>query len=457
MKSRFYFGLTGFLIFIACTRIEELRYGEMRGFMIHESGLTATTPGVTLLKSGELLVVFREGERGDSPDGIILMSMSKDRGKTWTYLDTIVSTPWDCRAPSIVQLSDGLIVVNFFQTRYDNQGRSLGTVGCFNIRSFDNGKTFTAPRMVPIPGYDWTATTDAIVELHDGSLLFPAYGVKEGGDSDALVVISLDGSETWGENHVIAEGSENGIQYEKPALVQFPDGRIFCLLETVGANDFLYRSVSEDGGLTWSPPEYSGIVGKAPDLHLTDENTLLCVYQDFWPRGVSLVRSYDWGRTWEKEVSLVGLESGEPSPCLVTLGDGLYASCYAIPNGGGRMAGDMMGIGGIFFMVRKPETPRGFSASSLERERVNLRWNPVEGANYYIVYRDTIQDFIPELGYPFSGNGIASPTSPRYTDVRVDSGQTYYYRISAVYGTGELIRGTGSVGEPTEVIGVDVR
>ena len=457
MRAFGMFALAGVFMFGACSRIDELRYGEVRQITIYESRVHAAFSGITRLKSGELLIVFREGNEPVSPDGKILMCLSKDGGRTWTPPDTIVSTSWDCRDPSVVQLRDGLIVVNFFQSMYNDQGELIGTVGCFTVRSFDNGKTFTAPRMVQIPGVDWAGTSDAILELSDGSLLLPAYGGKREEGSVALAVISRDGGETWKESYIIAEDSGNRIHYQEPAFVQLPDGRICCMLRTTGADGFLYQAVSEDGGKTWSSPKSSGVQGEAPDLHLTPDGTLLFAYRDFWPRGVSFVRSYDWGRTWEREAQLFSADDDCGCPNIVTLDDGFLAVHYAVFRRGGEKSDAKSGILGTLFSIRKPGTPKGFSASVRGENRVSLRWNSVEDAVYYVVYRDTVQDFDPQPGYPFEGNGIASPTSIQYTDVRVNPGKTYYYRVSAVAGMGELISGTGGESEPTEVVEVDIR
>ncbi len=457
MKSFWIFLLIGVFMFCVCSRIEELRTGEVRRMTIYESRAHAASPGVTRLKSGELLVVFREGKERVSPDGKILMVLSKDAGRAWTRPDTIVSTPWDCRDPSVVQLRDGRIVVNFFQSRVNDEGELLGVVGCFTVRSFDNGKTFTAPRMVQVPGVDWAATSDAVLELNDGSLLLPAYGGKKGESSGALAVISRDGGETWEERIVIAKDPENRIHYQEPSLTQLPDGRILCMVRTVGAENFLYQVVSGDGGKTWSSPTNSRIQGQAADLHVTVERTLLCAYRDFWPGGVSFVRSYDWGRTWEKETPLFGTDEDCGHPSIVARDEDFLTVYYAMLVGREDDLDAKSAILGTLFDVRQPETPRGFSASMQGKNRVSLRWNEVEDAVYYVVYRDTVRDFVSQPGYPFEGNGIANPTSPWYTDVRVRSGRTYYYRVSAVMGSGELLAGTGSESEPTEVVGVDIR
>jgi len=450
-------GLCVILIFGHCTQLDEFRYGEIRQISIYESNFHAAFPGAASMDSGELIVVFREGQDHVSPDGKILLCRSEDHGKNWSEPDTIVSTAWDCRDPSIVQLKDGLVLVNFFQSKYDDQGKIIGAVGCFTVRSFDNGKTFTAPRMVQIPDVDWSATSDGILELNDGSLILPVYGGREGETSSAIAVISRNGGETWKESVVIAKDTTGQIHFQKPALIKLPDGKILCVLRTAGADRFLYQTVSEDSGKTWSLHRSSGIQGQAANLTLTNHGTLLCAYRDFWPRGVSFVRSYDWGRTWEHEIQLSNADDDCAYPSIIPVGDRLMVVHYGVHIRRPKTAEMKSSIQGTIFNVHPPEAPRGFSVSVQGDEQINLRWNSVEGAVYYNIYRDTASDFVPVPGYPFKGNGIATPTFSRYTDVRVDSGRTYYYRVTAVAGEGELIPGTGSESEPTRAIGVEAK
>ena len=445
------------LVLGGCTKIDELRYGETRSDVIHSSDGMVSSPSAIRLKSGELFLVFRATSETNALDGNILLISSENGRKNWSPPDTIVDTSWDCRDPSITQLQDGLIIVSFFQSRYDMDTEDVRSVGCFTVRSFDNGKTFTSPRMIPIDGFNGTASSDAIVELDDGILILPVYGAKEGEASSVFAVMSENGGETWEDVYIIADASEEGIGYEKPAILRLPEGKILCMMEIHGQTGSLYQTVSEDGGRTWSAPVRSGIVGQNPDLLLTPEGTVLCVYQDLWPAGVSFMRSYDWGRTWEQESSLFGTEEGEASPCLVHLGDGLLAAYYSCPVKKDMASDELVQLGVTFFPFMRPETPKGFTASYGDSKGVRLRWNSVKQAHYYIVYRDTAADFEPQSGYPSAGNGIATMASSGFFDTAVDTGKTYYYRVSAVAGFGELMPGTGSESRPTEVLGVEIQ
>jgi hypothetical protein len=455
MKRWIRIGLTCLLITGGCTRIDALRLDEVRHTRIHVSGVHAAFPSATRLDSGEILVVFREGSGPASPDGNILLRRSSNGGLRWSKPDTVVSASRDCRHPSIVRLRDGLIIVSFFQYRYDTDGEVIGSVGCFTVRSFDNGRTFTAPRKVVVPDMEWAATSDAILERRDGTLLLPVYGGVAGEPASVAVVLSHDGGETWPETFTIVRAmGGDGAHFEEPALMELPDGGILCMMKTTGADGFLYQSVSGDGGRTWSLPLPSGIQGEAPDLHFTSQGTLLCAYRDSWPRGISYAKSYDGGRSWEQETPLYGSDDDFGRPCLVTLPDHLLAVHYGAAESSKDLA-PHCDILGTFFRVDAPETPKGFFASIGKEGEVNLRWNGVEGAAYYVVYRGITEDFIPELpGQALEGNVIATSTKPFHTDRYVTAGQTYFYRVTAVAGRGRPIPGRGCESTPTETLGV---
>ena len=442
------------ILIYGCEKIDALRYGEKRSVIVYSTESFASSPDAVQLKSGELMVVFNERSDSTALDGNILRTTSTDCGKTWSLPDTIVDTAWDCRDPSVTQLRDGLILVNFTQSNYDAQDEDRFPMGCFTVRSFDNGKSFTAPRKVSLEIFDWISTSAPVVELENGTLLLPAYGGRDGGPGSAFVVVSKDGGESWNDVFMI---TEDEAYFKNPCLIQLADKRLICLLEISGEGYGIYQSISEDQGMTWSRPERMGIGGREPDILISQDGTLLCVFQDYWPRGISCVRSYDYGRTWEQKKVLASTDVLNVSPCLTHLKDGRLFVCYGYDDMKQMDSDASRTIKGILFNLPKPETPGGFNASFEGDEGVRLRWNPVKGAFYYVVYRDSAAHFVPRSGYPFQGNGIASPTESWFTDVHVDTGKTYFYRITAVVGRGELKSGTGSESDPSESVEVITR
>lgn len=426
-----------------CAEIESLRYGEMRHRVVAESAGHAGFPDIVRLKTGEWMVVYRQGSGHVSADGVIMRTVSADRGKTWSEPDTIVNSVWDCRDPSVIQLEDGLILISFFQSRYDEPGKDPIPVGCYLVRSFDNGRSFTAPRKIAVPGMDWSATSAKILIHSDGTLLMPVYGGNAGEKSRAMVVISRDGGDTWTDIVTVAGDPNQKINYQEPCFVLSPSGAVVCLIRTAGADDYLYRTESEDIGRSWSAPVSTSIQGQAPDCLVTPEGIMVCAYRDFWPGGVSYSVSYNGGITWERETQIRSAAGDCAYPALICdSNEGIHAVYYEETV---TMTDRKSHIRATAFAVRSPSAPSGVNASFFAGQGVKIRWNSVEGAVYYLVYRGKEPDFIAQGGYPRAGNAVAATAENGFTDRTVKEGTTYYYRITAVatqgapkeYGGGE--------------------
>ena len=445
MRMMIAWWLTCILISLSCTSVDKLELGKIRRLNFIESKCPLSQPDAIRLQSDDLMLVFRMNESPSSSDGKICVSRSKNQGGSWSEPDTIIQATMDCRMPKITQLKDGLILV--ITTLYRHQQGE--PAGCFVVRSFDRGLTFSVPRLVPLFGYDGMAASGPIIELSDGYLLLPVYVYKTGQNSSVLVLVSTDRGENWETSHVIVGTNDKGLHFRNPVLVQSSDGNIFCMMEAGREDGFLYYSVSRDNGKSWSPVQGSSIYGWNYDLSLNAEGTLICIYNDMSPEGISCSRSYDCGATWEQEISITDRLVGTMHPSLFQIRKNRMAVCTV------ENEKDLWTIRASVFLMGCPSKPRGFSASIQGKKTVHLRWNRVEGASYYLLYRGTTPEFVPKYGR--SGNMIATPRFPKFYDTQVDSGSTYYYRVSAVCGRGKLIENTGNQGEISDLLTVTVQ
>ncbi len=418
LKQFWVWAICLFLFGSGCILVDEFGLTEMRRSIVYSSSGYVSSPSVVRLGSGEHLIVFREADDQRAGNGLLLLSHSYNEGKTWSVPDTLVKSRWDCRDPSIVQLKDGIVIVNFYQVNNGELDSFSRSIGCFTVHSFDNGKTFTAPRMVRSPDWDWTATSDDILELENGRLLMPVYGAHQG-KASLGIVFSTNGGETWEGPSNIAEDAENRVTYIDPSVM-----------------------------------ESAGLYGRAADLHVTVDGILLCAFRDRSPAGISMVRSYDGGISWENETMLASGGLTGSAPSLITSTHHLFAVHDGTPRQGAGSK-NLTTLYGTAFRVDRLHEPQGFSVSEGKSE-VDLRWNSVPATAYYMVYRDTVPDFELIHGYPDTGNGIATPIEPFYTDTRVDSGKIYYYRVTAVAGKGALLQGWGNQSRPSVSLEISV-
>ena len=101
-----------------------------------------------------------------------------------------------------------------------------------------------------------------LVRLRDGSLVMPIGGRSSVLDPQGAfsrldrvwALVSRDDGATWPEAHFVGGG--DSLCVAEPTLVETSrDGELVCLLRVqYGTGNQLHRSVSRDGGRTWSAP-----------------------------------------------------------------------------------------------------------------------------------------------------------------------------------------------------------
>jgi len=313
----------------ACTLEEEFTVTKVPYITVCEdagAGAYEAFPDVCRTADGELLVVFYAGyghvsfPTDDLPKGgRICMVRSRDDGLTWSEAEIVVDTPIDDRDSSITQLSNDDLLVTYMS--YYGRERAP-THEVFTVRSSDNGATWGEPKRVPVPFDATQAVSEPVTELADGTLLLPVYGRyldKSYKGSPCAVFRSHDGGESWPEHSIIEPVA--GEHLYEPSIEVLPDGRIYMLIRPT-----MHWSVSEDGGVTWTPPQELGISGDAPYLLLTSRNILLAGFRHRPTNSTSLAYSADLGETWEGPQMVDNVIGGYPS--MVELPDGRVIFVY---------------------------------------------------------------------------------------------------------------------------------
>jgi hypothetical protein len=236
-------------------------------------------PTVERLHHGTLVVVYYDASSHLGPDGRIMLTRSFDDGRTWSPPTVAVDTPRDDRDPQVVELSNGTLVLSWFQVDWSTH--PLPTPGgVWTARSTDGGRTWASPvrarsarlgegawRIPPAgaaaPGI---ATSAKIVELRDGSLLLPIYGNTPDDAGGSITLLrSFDGGRTWPPSLELPVATHvPGNSFSEPAVAELGDGslQIAIRTDTVG-----YWTSSRDGGRTWALPAPTGpYVQQASDL-----------------------------------------------------------------------------------------------------------------------------------------------------------------------------------------------
>ncbi|MBN2202404.1 exo-alpha-sialidase [bacterium] len=368
------------------------------------------------LSNGDLLLVFKSSspEAGaDRGGATVFVTRSTDRGRNWTRPATGFSVVRDFRHPVMVIIPDGPVLLAFGWQDADDSSRPAGYPGFFVSHSMDNGVSFSTPRLIRTPLAGRVATSGSAVALEDGSVLLP---LTAGGG--VRLAVSRDNGENWTIGPAIAENAASTRR--NPSLVRLPDGRLLCLFEQGSVSSRLMTSESSDNGLTWREPVDTGVQGSRPSCAVLSGGVLACAFTDRWPSGIGLMRSFDGGVRWECMEQL----SASDSECQIAPmnGDTLLAVC------GPDQVKPGAALRAAVFAETAPGPPAGLSGSYKHGKGNHLRWNAKKHAVYYAVYRDTASIADP----PPAGLRLATTVSTGFSDVSVDSGGTYFYRVTAV-------------------------
>lgn len=203
-------------------------------------------------------------------------------------------------------------------------------VGSWTMRSDDGGATFTSPARCPV------SSPHGPVVMRDGRLIYLGKLFPEGMDRPFGIVScaeSRDGLhwDVLGEVP-LPENVTNG-QFHEPHVIELNDGALLCLIRYHYPNGGLgiYKSVSRDGGRTWSTPEDMGIHGSPPHLLRHSSGAIVLTYG--WrhaPYGQRARISRDDGATWSDEIILRddGPDGDLGYPCSVELPGGDIFTVY---------------------------------------------------------------------------------------------------------------------------------
>ncbi|MDX9975835.1 MAG: sialidase family protein [FCB group bacterium] len=285
------------------------------------AGAYEAFPDVCRLQDGRLMAVFYAGwEHVSLPDeahpkgGRVSMCFSTDEGKTWTPAETLYDGPDDDRDPSIVQLSNGHLLCDYFSLRKKDDGGYTG-LGSWVVESADNGKTWSEPRLISADYY----CSSPIRELADGNLILGLYR-ESSNDANGSVVLSKDKGQTWG---AVIDIDNGGLRLDAETdVIALKDNKLYAAQRT--ASESMRYSVSEDGGQTWSVSQPMGFPGHSPYLHRAPGDIIVCAHR--LPQ-TSLHFSTDECKTWSENV-MVDNEKHGAYPSMVTLKDNSVLIIY---------------------------------------------------------------------------------------------------------------------------------
>jgi hypothetical protein len=219
-------------------------------------------PDVALTPSGRLVCVFSEcRHHADRGPTRVMVVTSDDRGRTWTPKRPVTQVLerkgpddpiWNCAR--VTALSDGRLALIVDRVAGAREGSQGGEQSNWLWFSADEGDSWQGPHHTPV----WGIVPDRLIELkhgpHAGRWILSAHTAMECHGERTFVEwcwLSDDRGETWQGPITIARDPRYKLC--EGSIVELPAGELVCFLrENSGQGWDAFKSVSVDGGLTWS-------------------------------------------------------------------------------------------------------------------------------------------------------------------------------------------------------------
>ena len=244
-----------------------------------ESAKNLQCPSIQRNQKGELVLMFTHKPPYD-PHPVLAVSYSQDEGKTWSDARTVYrgrsGTPK--AMGTMTRLWAGRLVAPFVEA---------GAIRL--VTSEDDGQSWQASDPIDTAPLEDASPYGRLVRTTRG-MLMPIFG-KRSIDGKATscsgTLRSTDGGKTWG--HFTQIAGDGKTDFGPLAIHSTPNRQLLALVSA--GRRFIYRSVSNDGGQSWSKPEQR-LLACNPALASVGP-TLACVDQDTQDRGVIRVQFSD--------------------------------------------------------------------------------------------------------------------------------------------------------------------
>ena len=285
------------------------------------AGGYAAFPDVCRLGNGELFCVFYSGYGHVStpsskwPKGGRIMAVrSSDNCQKWSKPLVITDTDQDDRDPSVANLKDGTLLLNWFTLQ---QSR----VVILLARSTDQGKTWSEPTKLNLDSPYWFACSSPARELPDGSLILGLYHEDDKKNlAFGATVKSYDDGKTWKELTLIGEKADVYLDAETD-VVPLKGDKLLAALRSSKVD--MHYALSEDLGKTWGPVRSFGFKGHCPFFLRHSSGIILLAHRE---PATSLHWTSDDGKTWQGPVQIDSVGGAYPS--MVELPNGQVYCVY---------------------------------------------------------------------------------------------------------------------------------
>lgn len=287
-------------------------------------------PSVITDNLGRIHCFYREGTLHVSYDGILKHAVSANGGATWTTTTIAHGITGNQIDTHAIRLASGRILIAF--TIEVAAAPHLGTL--YSIYSDDNGNTWSTPSTIAASwsGADSAGPYVTVILQHNGELIIAVYGKQNIGDAfwRSAIMRSVDGGVTWGSRIALIGTGADG-NYNEVGLFYYGE-TLVALVRREDSTSVLTRLTSSDNGITWSAPTTptppTGWLASLPDTVVIGNATHM-YYRLTSSQEPARSVSYDGGITWSSNEVLTGLGTFQYSSTIY-VDPGLLISVIAV-------------------------------------------------------------------------------------------------------------------------------
>ncbi len=256
----------------------------------------------TITEAGnrDLLCLWYGGTYESAHDQALFLARKKPNEKNWSTPQVLV--PGGAMPPGNggifcdAEKRVWIVWCRMEGTRPTGRGDGWNRCRLFYRTSTDDGHSWSDDR----PMFEetlWCVPRNPPLALAGGTLLLPVEGLQDEVEGSHFLT-HKPGDDRWQRAGFTSGGSQ-------PAVIQRSDGSLLAMLRHAR---FLTRVESRDNGQTWSKAEATPLQNPDAGISMTKlaNGHLLLVYNDSQTKRtpLSIARSLDEGKTWEKPMSL---------------------------------------------------------------------------------------------------------------------------------------------------------
>lgn len=261
------------------------------------------------LKNGTILIAYDDftmmGENSDFAPAYVAARFSPDGGRTWGrpfVLQENTSELGRMGPASLLRLQNGDI--GFV---YGEAQMSPSDWPYFFKRSTDEAKTWSQPVRITQDKKYYSGNNHRMIQLKSGRLLVPFSFVpdisrRQEYSWESICYYSDDNGQTWRAGKGIVRLPKYRTGAQEPGLVELKDGSVLMIVRC--QQERVYKSISTDGGNTWTEPEpmeqLVAPVSSATIMRIPSTRDLAIVW-NYSPKmrtPLAIATSGDEGKTW---------------------------------------------------------------------------------------------------------------------------------------------------------------